>query len=387
MSAVLYHPLSEPTVLSRLRIIFTTAVIVVALLSGLGGGIYALGHYVDTTRILYKRWKAKSPELYETVSPALSSQDPTKFISVLEKDEAEEKRYRLKVLMLPGLDSPASAPLGELIEPTEEGLDSLSAVDGVARLEAFRVSARKDVFSTYYRLQPEGPIKGRPVIFQNGFGGGLERVSGALEDLLEGGRVVYALNQMGYGGNTLFIKSIGHPVRKVNAQFDMDQIDRPLELHFIPMFSAINRAVAESPDGKVDVIGFSAGAVMAVMAGAIDLRIKNVIPVAGVFPDYLRTQPQEVPVGVAAYSKLRDEFSYLDLFVLGSTGPDREQMQIFNRFDRCCYMNSKGMLYKDAVSKTVEGIGEGGHFDVFIDESHADHKVSDVAVAEILSLK
>ena len=67
---------------------------------------------------------------------------------------------------------------------------------------------------------------------------------------------------------------------------------------------------------------------------------------------------------------------YLDIYVLGSVGAGRRQLQIFNRFDRCCYRNTLGKLYEPAVKKAVDEVGEGS-FAVVIDETHADHKISE----------
>jgi len=58
-------------------------------------------------------------------------------------------------------------------------------------------------------------------------------------------------------------------------------------------------------------------------------------------------------------------------------------LQVFNRFDRCCYSNTKGKLYEKAV-KDAARLAGGGQFDVLIDETHARHKISDYAMETIL---
>ena len=44
----------------------------------------------------------------------------------------------------------------------------------------------------------------------------------------------------------------------------------------------------------------------------------------------------------------------------------------------------KGKLYETAVAEAVRGIGVGGGFAVFIDESHADHRFSKAALETVL---
>ena len=84
-------------------------------------------------------------------------------------------------------------------------------------------------------------------------------------------------------------------------------------------------------------------------------------------------------------SRLPNLQRHLDLFTLGASGKDRGQLQIFNRYDRCCYNNRKGTLYETAVAEAVREIGQGGGFGVFIDESHADHRFSTIALATVLA--
>jgi hypothetical protein len=68
---------------------------------------------------------------------------------------------------------------------------------------------------------------------------------------------------------------------------------------------------------------------------------------------------------------------------MATDGAARELTQIFNRYDRCCYRNTLARLYEPAVRDAAETLGTG-RFRVLIDESHADHKVSDWAVARIM---
>ena len=114
-------------------------------------------------------------------------------------------------------------------------------------------------------------------------------------------------------------------------------------------------------------IGFTT----AVMA-ALDQRIRRSDPVAGVYPIYLREGQDILTEGPQYYGPMLKAAGYLDMFVLAVDSRDRRQMQVFNRYDRCCFNNMKGRLYEAAVQKTAAAIG-GGRFDVLIDQTHADH--------------
>ncbi len=75
----------------------------------------------------------------------------------------------------------------------------------------------------------------------------------------------------------------------------------------------------------------------------------------------------------------------MDMYVLAAVGPGRRFTQIFNRFDRCCFANTLGRLYEPAVKKAVKDVNGGGAFNVVIDETHADHKVSKWTIEKIFN--
>jgi hypothetical protein len=68
---------------------------------------------------------------------------------------------------------------------------------------------------------------------------------------------------------------------------------------------------------------------------------------------------------------------------MGFCGKKRKQIQILNKFDPCCFSGEKAYFYRDAV-KSRSNNGDCGYFDVFIDDSHRDHKISKRAMEIIL---
>ena len=129
------------------------------------------------------------------------------------------------------------------------------------------------------------------------------------------------------------------------------------------------------------MIGLSAGAWITTLIAAIDQRISRSYPISGVYPMYLR-EGNEFPLPYVN-GIIMEKINYLDLFILGSTGQKRGQLQIFNQFDKCCFRNIKAQLYENAISKSVRSIGPG-RFNVLIDKTHARHKISRFAFNHIL---
>ena len=57
-------------------------------------------------------------------------------------------------------------------------------------------------------------------------------------------------------------------------------------------------------------------------------------------------------------------------------------MQILNLYDSCCFAGMKWKTYKDIVRKRVQQLGVGD-FDLFLDDSHKDHLISETAMRQI----
>jgi hypothetical protein len=58
-------------------------------------------------------------------------------------------------------------------------------------------------------------------------------------------------------------------------------------------------------------------------------------------------------------------------------------MQILNRYDPCCFSGTKYETYEDVVEARVDALGEGS-FEVYLDDTHQEHQISDQAIEKIL---
>jgi hypothetical protein len=130
-------------------------------------------------------------------------------------------------------------------------------------------------------------------------------------------------------------------------------------------------------------LGFSAGAATLTFAAAIDTRLRRTVAGAGILPPYLR-EGQDALFGIAKELADNGPVSFLDLFILAGAGEGRAYLQLFNRYDRCCYRNLKGRHYEEAVKMALAGSGTGGRFSVTIDESHARHSISPLGARTVI---
>ena len=356
------------------------AIYAVAALVILGGGLEFLIHHYDPTRVLYKRLKADNAYVYDEIDPKFLETDPRSLLSVASPGEVAALRARLIDLIWGGAGFPAA------LQPTtvETAIidEELGALPNLAAIDRLTVDMGRDVRSYLYHLKPAKNPNGKLVIYHHGFAGEIRDVPKVLGGFLKRGYGVLGVNMLAYGGNSAYLFTADG--EKINLHFDLERIERPLRYHFEPLVVGVNYAAALGDYAAIHVVGFSAGAFFTTVMAAIDDRIARSYPIAGVYPIYLREGPEIQLRLPSYYPPLLALASYLDLFTLGASGPGRRQLQIFNRYDRCCYNNRKGTLYESAVAEAVREIGDGGGFGVFIDESHADHRFSEIALETVL---
>jgi hypothetical protein len=108
----------------------------------------------------------------------------------------------------------------------------------------------------------------------------------------------------------------------------------------------------------IAMVGLSGGGWTTTVYSAIDTRISKSYPVAGSLPFSLRYQGrvgdwEQTDPGLYSIA------GYLDLYVLGASGPARSQLQVLNTRDPCCFAGTGSSIYEDAVQQRVRALGPG----------------------------
>jgi pimeloyl-ACP methyl ester carboxylesterase len=233
--------------------------------------------------------------------------------------------------------------------------------------------------------------RNRLVIYHHGFGDPIDRMSGFLSALLADGYDVLAINALGHGGTLAFVDSnqdgilpAARQSRKSNIFHQMSHFERPLKYHLDPIVGALYAARQIHDYETVDMVGFSMGGFLTMLSAAVIPDIERSYPIAGVYPNFMRRGQEILHDSPPSYPPLMAAANHLEMFALGAAGVDRAQVQVFNRYDRCCFNGIRSDLYKTEVQNAVRRNGYGGRFDVLIDESHADHRISDFTTRAIL---
>ncbi len=340
--------------------------------------------------VIYKRLSASSPHVYDEIKPEYAAIDPAQFISVQTPGDVEIVRDKLRTVIRDGRTGSADfVDLSAVLEiQTDElpthNITALRSLVPVEAMRAFRFDFGAGILSYAVYLRPP-KATGDIVVLQYGFAGEFQDGRVYVERLLAQGLSVIGLNQLAYGGNSIYhrlgAKIGGTPT---NLHHEVEEIPGGIFPHVAQITWAISLAQHINEGGPVHLVGFSMGAYMVTLAAAIDSRPTVVSANSGIYPAYLRDRKQDAPVGVATHRGLLEIATHFDLMLLAGLGEGRHYMQAFNRYDRCCYSNTKARLYEPTLQSGIKALGLPGGFHVVIDESHGRHILSPLAAEALI---
>ena len=363
-----------------IRTLLTIGIVAVIL----GGAVFIMRSN-DTLYAVYKRLKADSVYTFDEVNPALLETDPEDLLSIRSQADVDSTRHRVTNWVYGGVDGERRG--ARLYDPGIKWshASELSGWRGLGTVTQFYINVRPDVLSFAYHLTPRDASNGKAMIYHHGMASDFQAARGWLEPFLQAGWNILVFEQLGYGENSVYavcdIPTVD-PTCRANLHSQLDRISRPVAPHVEPVLAGVDYLQSKG-FSTVDAMGFSAGATVVTFAAALDTRIRRTAAVAGILPMYLR-EGQDEAFGVARQWAQAGLGSFLDLFVMAASGENRRYLQLFNRYDRCCFRNLKGRVYEPAVRRAVAATGSG-RFDVHIDETHARHKVSAAGVEVIMA--
>lgn len=376
--------------------------------------------------------------------PAWADHDPSGLVRFKTPAEAERRRQELIRFIWPdGLPETRPAADRDIAFPPALGGIARGMVSRVDRLEAdiggtgFR--------AVTYEIHPvRGAVPARLALVHAGhvpdgpghyLSGGL---SDAIHHLLRRGHIVAVMQMPVTGWNTDTDGAVNANVdsdanagagasvgartvvrfeiekrgtaghREMFAELEPLMGGRVFSFFLEPIVQSVNAFVARHPDrGGIAMIGLSGGGWTTHMAAAIDRRIQLSIPVAGAMPLYARefshgSRGDSEQSYVPLYREIASDgqpdsiadtadgvASWLEIFALGAmdgaTGRRREQVQVLNYYDPCCFRGDVYRSYDEFLSRSVEAISGGqGRFRVVSDRSHQSHVISGFTLDTVL---
>lgn len=246
---------------------------------------------------------------------------------------------------------------------------------GLKRIDKLTIEMDYGLNSVVYHLIPE-EANGKLFIYHQGHRGDFIQGKDTIKALLDKGYSVMAFSMPLLGMNNQPVVDLDRFGKFHLVKHDhMKLLKSPIRFFIEPIVVAINYGKKLGYE-QVNMIGISGGGWTTTVCAAVDTRIRHSYPVAGTLPLYLRSDSQR---DWGDYEQTLPDLyniaNYLELYVLGAYGKGRVQIQLLNKYDSCCFAGIKYRTYEQTMKEVMHSLGKG-KFEVFLDDSHKDHKIS-----------
>mgnify|MGYP000520686087 CR=1 FL=1 len=334
--------------------------------------------YAKSKKMVWPGTPTETPkEYFET--------DVDKLISMRQSPDVERLRDELIAYLwgAPGL--PSTLP----VIVSQGHIDNrYNDIRSLTRINKFIIKMEFGLESHVYHFIPKYPNK-KLMLYHQGHDGDFYKGKKQIGKLLDNGYSVLAFSMPLLGLNNqpvIRLPKLGKLklVTHDHMKYLRPENGSPVKYFIEPIVIMLNYIEKNDSFLSVSMLGLSGGGWTTTLVAAIDTRIGKSFPVAGSYPIYLRSNSQRDWGDYEQNTeRLYQTVNYLELYVLGASGSDRKQLQIINQYDSCCFAGRKWETYRDIVRNRVSVLG-GGEFDLFLDNSHHEHLVSNTVMALIL---
>jgi hypothetical protein len=263
------------------------------------------------------------------------------------------------------------------------------SLENLQRIDKLTIESEWNLNSIVYHFIPEKSAD-KAIIYHQGHTGKFVNGISTIQAFLNKGFDVIALSMPLKGLNRMPIvnfprfgkmKIVSHE----QMSFLAPSSGHPVRFFLDPVIIVLNY-LENLNFNRMMMIGISGGGWTTTLCAALDTRISKSFPVAGSLPFYLRSRDMHNKSTFGDYEQYVPEIyriaNYLDLYIMGAYGEGRQQLQILNQYDSCCFGGTGYTTYIDLIKATIEKLGKG-EFDVFLDSSHKEHKISELALDTI----
>ena len=259
--------------------------------------------------------------------------DVAELISIKRPQDALRLRNELIAVLFGDSGLPNAQPtrvVKGVVDEHYSDIDSLLRVDELVATMDYGIESRA------YHFVPRNP-KNEVVLYHQGHAGGFDLGKHTIERFLDQGYAVLAYSMPLLGlNNQPIVKLPRQGNLKLTAhhhiKFLVPENGHPIRYFIEPVVIGLNYLEREFSYTSIAMVGISGGGWTTTLASAIDTRINTSIPVAGSYPVYLRSnEPRDWGDYEQIEPAIYQTANYLELYILGSFGPDRAQLQVVNR--------------------------------------------------------
>jgi len=303
------------------------------------------------------------------------------------KNESDilEKRTELINLIWKSNDLPNEFP-----SSVESNFDDIRYNDlkNLKAIEKINIEMKNSVNSIVYLFLAEQSNQ-KLFIYHQGHGGDFYHGKQTIQKLLNSGFSVAAFSMPLHGMNSqpeIEFENIGKIKFFKHNQFVLLEEDdfSTLSYFFSPINTTLNYLSENYGFTDYYMTGISGGGWTSTIYPAIDTRISKSFPVAGTSPLSLRNVIDDVGDYEQFHPELFSITNYFQIYVMSSYGSDREFVQIFNKYDTCCFFDESYEIYGETLQNFVHE-NNYGKFTLIVDDTHKEHKISDFILDLIIN--
>ena len=372
--------------MKKSQYLLISAVFVVVFFYGLSVGVYNIFPYefLDSSKDILSG--QKTIENNQFVNQA----DIDSLIKIDNKSDIDQKRNFLTEFFW-NVESTTfkRIPAGYIPVPEVESDISDSRYNNfqnLKRIDRLTVEMENGINSISYLFIPEQSNK-KLILYHQGHDGDFLLGKDTIQFFLDRNFTVLASTMPLVGMNNQPVVEIGG-LGKIKL-ISHDQLRlleannfNPMKLFLDPIQINLNFLEKEYDFKQYSMIGLSGGGWTTVVYSAIDERISDSFSVAGSMPFYLRVDERDIGDYEQTNIDLYQNVNYLELYVLSAYGDGRKHIQIFNKNDPCCFSGNGYETYEFVIKDKMSQLGKG-NFQIFIDDTHNEHKISDTALEYI----
>jgi len=271
----------------------------------------------------------------------------------------------------------------------ESGISDSNYKDfqNLKRIDRLTVEMEYGINSVSYLFLPEQSNE-KLILYHQGHGGDFLLGKDTIQFFLDRNFTVLAMSMPLLGMNNqpvVEIDGLGEMKLISHNQFRLLEANNfnPMKLFLDPIQINLNFLNKEYNFERYSMLGLSGGGWTTVVYSAIDDIISDSFSVAGSMPFYLRVDGRDMGDYEQTNIELYQNVNYLELYVLSAYGDGRKHVQIFNKNDPCCFSGNGYETYEFVIKEKILQLGKG-NFQVFVDDTHNEHKISDTALEYII---
>jgi hypothetical protein len=353
---------------------------------------FSFGVTIGVLAVLYSD-AIFQPETSVSAGPIFPETNVNELISIHDQADVVAKREELIRFIWGSSGFPSLQP--QKIESSIAD-KRYSRLKNLKQINRLTVEMEWGLTSTAYHFIPTTG-NNKLLIYHRGHDGDFADGIELIQFFLEGGFAVIALSmplELPNNRPIVDLPRVGKVQLAFHEQLKLLEMKNghPVQLFLTPVTVLLNYAQRFGYDAAY-MTGVSGGGWTTTIYAAIDPRINGSYPIAGSLPVHLRADRKRSNTAQRSadwgdYEQTIPELykitNYLELYVLGSYGENRKQLQILNKYDPCCFEGEAFRSYENVVHHRVESLGSG-HFAVYLDTSNRLHDISREALAVMVN--